>query len=208
MKKGKVEKIENEEQKQKKLNKIANIIIGIVLVVALLVGIDLLCITKGNVGPFFAIRTNVYKDGGTKVYYGLGYKVIKYNQINGKKGTKVGFWTMKYDVNPKEVSILDLALNYGNDARGTYKKYYDEYLKITGTIETVDNQKKIVTLRYQDDDAKNKYTLDFVIETNLEDVSMYTKGQKITIRGSLKGYKEKTKDTPAQLIFRDGYIGE
>lgn len=35
--------------------------------------------------PKFAIRINLYKDGGTSVYYGFGYKVIDYNQLGGRK---------------------------------------------------------------------------------------------------------------------------
>lgn len=35
--------------------------------------------------PLFAVRTEMYKDGGTAVYYGLGYKVIDYNQLEGRK---------------------------------------------------------------------------------------------------------------------------
>lgn len=30
------------------------------------------------------IVVNLYKDGGTSVYWGLGYKVIDYNQLNGR----------------------------------------------------------------------------------------------------------------------------
>jgi hypothetical protein len=33
--------------------------------------------------PIFAVRTQIYKDGGTSVYRGLGYKVIDYNQLDG-----------------------------------------------------------------------------------------------------------------------------
>jgi hypothetical protein len=35
--------------------------------------------------PLFAILTNLYKDGGTSVYTGLGYQVIDYNQVDGRK---------------------------------------------------------------------------------------------------------------------------
>lgn len=35
--------------------------------------------------PIFVIRTALYKDGGTSIYHGLGYKVIDYNQIEGRK---------------------------------------------------------------------------------------------------------------------------
>lgn len=35
--------------------------------------------------PIFAIRTQLYKDGGTSIYMGLGYQVIDYNQLDGRK---------------------------------------------------------------------------------------------------------------------------
>ncbi|MBD0380970.1 hypothetical protein [Paenibacillus sedimenti] len=35
--------------------------------------------------PLFAIRTDLYKDGGTSVYLGFGYKIIDYNQVDGRK---------------------------------------------------------------------------------------------------------------------------
>jgi hypothetical protein len=49
--------------------------------------------------PIFAIRTQLYKDGGTSIYKGLGYQVTDYNQLDGRKDvvfksifvSKVGF---------------------------------------------------------------------------------------------------------------------
>ncbi|MBE1442663.1 hypothetical protein [Paenibacillus sp. OAS669] len=35
--------------------------------------------------PLFAIKTQVYKDGGTSIYLGIGYQVIDYNQVDGRK---------------------------------------------------------------------------------------------------------------------------
>jgi hypothetical protein len=35
--------------------------------------------------PVFALQTSIYKDGGTKVFTGLGYSVIDYNQLEGRK---------------------------------------------------------------------------------------------------------------------------
>jgi hypothetical protein len=43
------------------------------------------CLAKANKSPIFAIRTAVYKDGGTKDYIGLGYKIRKYNKLDGRK---------------------------------------------------------------------------------------------------------------------------
>jgi hypothetical protein len=34
--------------------------------------------------PIFAIRYQLYKDGGTSIYLGFGYQVIDYNQLNGR----------------------------------------------------------------------------------------------------------------------------
>ena len=77
--------MQTEEQKQegisveqeKRIKKISTIIMIVILVIGILVTTDILLVTKRGVGPFLAIRTKVYNDGGTKEYYGLGYKVIK-----------------------------------------------------------------------------------------------------------------------------------
>ena len=46
---------------------------------------DVIRVTKHQKTPVFAINTKIYKDGGSKEYTGLGYKVIKYNQLQGLK---------------------------------------------------------------------------------------------------------------------------
>ena len=74
--------------------------------------------TKKELIPIFTIKTKIYKDGGSVEYLGLGYKIIKYNQldnyencdneyhnnvnnldciIKGKKDFVFGFWTLKYE---------------------------------------------------------------------------------------------------------------
>jgi hypothetical protein len=42
-------------------------------------------LVKEDRPPDFSLLKNVYKDGGTKVYIGISYKVIDYNQLNGRK---------------------------------------------------------------------------------------------------------------------------
>jgi hypothetical protein len=39
-------------------------------------------LAKHNKKPIFAIPILRHKDGGTVEYYGLGYKVIKYNKLD------------------------------------------------------------------------------------------------------------------------------
>ena len=65
----------------KKGNRLANIILIILVLLIILVSIDVVCVSKYDKGPYFAIKTHEYKDGGTKEQYGLGYKVIKYKQL-------------------------------------------------------------------------------------------------------------------------------
>ncbi|QAA32550.1 hypothetical protein [Clostridium manihotivorum] len=59
-------------------------------------------IQKGN-NPVFILKKDIYKDGGTTVYYGLGYQIISWNQyskqsINGieKDGTLKGIETHRF----------------------------------------------------------------------------------------------------------------
>lgn len=47
--------------------------------------------------PIFAITTITYKDGGTKVYLGLAYKVIRYHVIDGRQDTDFGSWFIEYN---------------------------------------------------------------------------------------------------------------
>ena len=194
------------EVQEKKIKKIINIVFGVLLGLLVLVTVDVLCVAKFNVGPFLAIRTNVYKDGGTKVYYGLGYKVIKYDQTEGRKGTKIGFWNLNYIVEPTPVDVLDLAIAYRNDAKKTYKKYYGQYLKLSGAVSSVDNQKKILTIRYTDPDGK--YTLDVVGQMfdSKIDLSTYQVGQVVSFVGTVSGYKNKTDQIPNQILVSDCFI--
>lgn len=196
--------IKNEQDK--KPHKILNIVLIVIAAIALIVSVDLFCVSKLKIGPFFAIRT--YNKNGSKQYYGLGYKVIKYNEKEGRKGTVVGFWTLPFITEATEISTLDLALSYGNDAVKTYKRYYQQYLKVTGTIDTVDNQGKIITLKYDDPDGK--YTMNIIFHMNEtdKDLSMYTNGDTISIAAVLTSYKNKMGEQPAELIFSNGFIKE
>ena len=97
-----------------------------------MITIDIISVARYNKGPYFAIKTATLKDGGTKVYYGIGYKVIKYHQSQGRRDTELGSWSMPYNVEPTDVQALDLAIAYKNDALKTYQKYNKKFLRISG----------------------------------------------------------------------------
>lgn len=76
--------------------KVIKIILIIVSVWCLFIGIDYM-LSKNNKSPIFTLPLGKYRDGGTVEYYGLGYKIIKYNVIGGRKDTVFGFWNLKYN---------------------------------------------------------------------------------------------------------------
>ncbi len=121
-----------------KLNKIARIVLKVVIVISILIIIDLFLITRFEFGPLFAIRTKTYNDGGTKVYYGLGYKVIRYNVTNGREGVVVGNYSLKYDKNPKEVDLSITKVTEDNNG---------DYVEITGTVKSINEKNKRLVLQ-------------------------------------------------------------
>ena len=62
-----------------------------------------------NKRPIFAIRTAIYKDGGSKDYMGLGYKVIAFNTECGYKEVKFGSW--KTNINDFNQEVTDYCNN-------------------------------------------------------------------------------------------------
>ncbi len=76
------------------------IIIAIVIILAILGTIfgciDVNRLKKGQ-NPIFCINTEIMRDGGTKVYVGLGYKIIDFNTETGYDEIKVGLWGIRYE---------------------------------------------------------------------------------------------------------------
>ncbi len=183
----------------KKYKKIINIVFILAIIIMSLISIDVICVGRYDIGPFFAIKTTTYKDGGTKVYYGLGYKVIKYHQLQGRRDKKIGFWTMPYSVEPTTISDIDLAIGLNDNTDKVYQKYYHEFLRIETSVKKIDKVKNTLTVGYSDDGKK--YTLDIVCtmaekNSNIEELEV---GKKVTIIGTVKDFKLKDNSKPNQL---------
>ena len=58
-----------------------------------------------NKRPIFGVRTTICKDGGSKEYMGLGYKVIVFNTLCGYKEVKFG--NLKMNINDFEQETTD-----------------------------------------------------------------------------------------------------
>lgn len=121
-----------------KINKYARRVLKVVIVVAILIVLDLFLITRFEFGPLFAIRTKTYNDGGTKVYYGLGYKVIRYNVKDGREGVVVGNYNLKYNNNPKKIDLSNKKITEANNG---------DYVQIKGKVKEVDKKNKRIVLQ-------------------------------------------------------------
>ncbi len=186
-----------------KLVHFLNILFVIIIIALLMIATDIICVSKYNIGPFFAIPTHTYKDGGTKEYYGLGYKVIKYHQVQGRKDTEIGLWSLKYNIEPTTIKSIDLAIEFYNDEAKTYKKYYKKFVRVVSTLEKIDEKNNTITLSYIDEGKK--YSLD--IECNMasknSNIDKLEKGKEVTIIGTVNKYDFKSSKKVGKLYINN-----
>lgn len=180
------------------INKIVNITLIVVIVLGLFIFIDVIAVTRFNSGPFFALKTKTYSDGGTKEYHGIFYKVIKYKEKSGRVDTIIGSWDINYDTTPISIGMLDLALNFNNDLGVSLDNYMDKYLKVEGEVVSVN--KNYITLKYKDDGKKYNTTLKCNV---LNEANKYKTGEKVEVVGTLYNYEE---DDSLKLYMKNCYV--
>ena len=112
-------------------------VILIILGVIILLGLTFFAVdynrVKNGEKPIFCINTAIIRDGGTKEYLGLGYKVINFNNLNGYDEMKIGSWFMKYD-----------------DFENEYNNYTEE---LSNTKVVVNGYNNIPSITITNDDA-------------------------------------------------------
>lgn len=193
------------EAKNAFIRKLINAVFGIIVVLLIMTAVDVIAVARYDSGPFFAINFKTYKDGGTKVYYGLGYKVINYNVTEGRKGKVVGSWFMPYSTVSTKIDVLDLALEYERDYNAVSNKFYNQYLAVVGEISKIDEANKLVEIEYVDVDGK--YTL--LVKGHLTDeviMSSYKEGEKVHLLGTAKVFKVKTETEPNTIELEGCFI--
>ena len=102
-----------------------------------------------NKRPIFAVRTTIYKDGGSKEYMGLGYKVIVFNTLCGYKEVKFGSWQMN--------------INDFNQETTDYCSKNEH--KLDGETNSLDNVKDKVVLELKSGTLK-KTKATFILKNN------------------------------------------
>ena len=174
------------------LNKIFKVLLIITIVIAFMIIFDLFILTRFEKGPIFALKTKTYDDGGTKVYHGLGYKVIKYNVLDGRNDIVVGNYSITYQPEAKKTSLLDLAINIRKDYNKTYNELESEYVNISGEIDKINKKNKQITLIYKDQDNKYNVVLVCSMDKNYDGYTSLNVGDKVSIAGIL--YIDKVDD--------------
>ena len=191
------------DKKYKRTKMIINIFFIVILIIIAMISIDIVRVAKYDKKPLFAINTKTYKDGGSKEYIGLGYKVIDYYQLQGRRDIEIGTWNLKYNNNPVTIQDIDLAIELNNDEEKTYTSYYKKFVRIITTLKSVDKKNHKLNLGYTDEDGK--YSLDIkckLVDEQLN-IDKFEKDKQITIIGTLKDYKSKTKKNNRTIYIKD-----
>lgn len=194
-----------DSKKLKRTKLIINIIFTIIVLLIIMVATDIICVSRFNKGPFFAIPTHTYNDGGTKEYYGLGYKVIKYHQLQGRRDKEIGKWSLKYNVNPVTLQDVDMAIEFNDDSAKAYDKYYKKFVRIITTLHKVDKKNNTILVGY--DDEGGKYTLDIECAINKDEdqkfINKFKEGKEITIIGTVSDFSAKTNKNATKIYISD-----
>ena len=188
---------------EKKLKKRFTIIMIVALVLGILIFIDILVANYTSVGPFLAVKVKTHNDGGTKEYYGLGYKVIKYRVKDGRNTTVVGSWTLKYDPTTKATTVEELGISFRNNSKEALKNSYKQFFIVTGKIDSIDKTNKKVVLIYEDKDGGNYTTKAEFYLKNISKLKNYSKGDTITISGTFTKYTPKKKKIVRTITFNN-----
>lgn len=155
----------------KKGIKVIAIILGIIVILGLIFFMVDYNKVKNNKSPIFCVLQAVANDGGTKIYLGLGYKVIDFHTSAGFDDIKIGSWSMQYEDFDEE--------------RKEYEEKFQEEMKeseksFCGIITQVENNSFLVR---PDENEEIKKSADLImveklkIDTNVK----YEIGEKIRI---------------------------
>lgn len=197
------DEIEEEPIKEKKFHKKLFIIIGIILVLILvpatMIITDVIRVSKYKQTPLFAVITKTHKDGGTKEYTGLGYKVIKYNQKQGRRDIEIGTWNLKYNNDILEAEAIDLAIEFTENEANSYEKYKGKFMRISGVLSNVSMNENTITISYIDEDGKYNFDILCDMASDTDKLKEFETNIRITAIGTVSNYEFKTPDSNATL---------
>jgi hypothetical protein len=86
------------------------ILLTIMVITSVVIITDSILINRQQ-KPLFVLHANTYKDGGTRTYYGLGYKAIHWNKLSARKS---GSAELKGIYQGWEISYFPFFKSLGN----------------------------------------------------------------------------------------------
>ena len=193
------EEVEVKVKKNPNYKKIINICFAIIMAILIMIAVDVISVGRYNRGPYFAIKTKEYDDGGTKEYVGLGYKVIEYNQIGGRQGKEIGPLSLQYNTQAIETKDLDLAIEFTANEEETYKKYYKQYLKVESKLQSMDFDNNTIVFGYIDEGGKYTLKMTCKMASETEELVNIDVDQKVIVTGTVTNYEFKTDKSSGEL---------
>ena len=188
-----------EKKSHKKLFTIIGIILVIILVPTIMIATDIFRVTKQKKTPIFAIVTKTHKDGGTKEYTGLGYKVIKYNQKQGRRDIEIGNWGLKYNSDILEAEAIDLAIKFTENEADSYEEYKGKFMRISGVLTNVSMNDNTITISYVDEDGKYNFDILCDMATKKDKLTEFETNIRITAIGTVTNYDYKSPENNSTL---------
>ena len=197
------EAVEVKEKKTPNYKKIINICFAIIMAILIMVAIDVISVGRYNRGPYFAVQTKEYDDGGTKEYVGLGYKVIDYNQMNGRQDKVIGSFSLEYNTDVLEVKDIDLAIEFTANEEKAYRNYYKNFVRIESKLKSMDFDNNTIVFGYVDEDGKYSLEMTCNMASEKEELVNIDVDQEVYVTGTITNYKFKTDKTTGKLILSD-----
>lgn len=202
------EEIEVKVKKTPNYKKIINVCFAIIMAILIMIAIDVICVGRYNNGPYFAVQTKEYNDGGSKEYIGFGYKVIEYNQTAGRRGKEIGSLSLKYDTEALETKDLDLAIEFTADEEEAYKKYYKKFIRVESKLQSMDFDKNSIVFGYIDDGGKYTLKMSCKMASETEELANIDVDQKVVVIGTVTGYEFKNDKSSGELILSDCFASK
>lgn len=197
------EEVEVKEKKTPNYKKIINICFAIIMAILIMVAIDVISVGRYNRGPYFAVQTKEYDDGGTKEYIGFGYKVIDYNQMNGRQDKVIGSFSLEYNTDVLEVKDIDLAIEFTANEEKAYRNYYKNFVRIESKLKSMDFDNNTIVFGYVDEGGKYSLEMTCNMASEKEELVNIDVDQEVYVTGTITNYKFKTDKTTGKLILSD-----
>ena len=186
-----------------KKNKNKIIIIASIVIVLIILGIIFCNIDvarlKENKKPIFSINTEIMRDGGTKAYLGIGYKIIDFNTQSGFDEIKVGLWGMRYENYIDEIKAYEAELKQKEEEKNSQTNNNIFYAKLLKVVEDY-----VIVEPFSNEEIKNSYKQ---ISISIDNSSIYKEGENVRIEfegeienGTIAKIKAKSIE---QINFKD-----